>query len=144
MKLRLVLFLGLVTLCAIPNSGCRKRGASADSATGVDPAATSAAGAGAPRFATPPPLPANAPPPVMESVQFYPPEPVNMYAPVRPGAYQAQLDAYNRVLRKWTQENMTPRDLNHLMSIYNGPKPPQPPAGRRLFFDPKTITVSLQ
>ncbi len=141
----------LLVLCLLVASpGCRKRGASqsaAPEAAAPAPGGTQAAGApAAPKaFANPPPLPPNAPPPVAESVQFYPPEPVNMYSVARPGDYQAQLDAYNRVLRKWTQgASIVPNDLNHLMGIYNSPKPPQPPAGRRLVYDKKSITVSLQ
>lgn len=68
-----------------------------------------------------------------------------MYAPARPGPYQPQLDTYNRVLRKWTESaSIVPNDFNHLMGIYNSPKPPQPPPGRRLVFDRKTVTVILQ
>lgn len=140
----------VLVLCAVP--GCRKRKMSSQSGDGPDaPApttsgeATPGSGVPAKAFASPPPWPANAPAPVNENVQFYPPEPVNMYAPVRPGDYQAQLDTYNRVLRRWTETaSIVPNDLNHLMGIYNSPKPPQPPAGRRLVFDRKTITVRLQ
>ncbi|MEN9576135.1 MAG: hypothetical protein RL514_3990 [Verrucomicrobiota bacterium] len=142
---RLALLLGIACVCLTASVACRKRGAA--SAPGPDATgASSADGNPAPKtFASPPPLPPNAPPPVSESVQFYPPQPVNMYAPARPGDYQAQLDIYNRVLRKWTQsQSIVPNDLNHLMGIYNSPKPPQPPAGRRLVLDRKTVTVSLQ
>lgn len=141
---RLALLVGLTLLCITAGGACRKRGANAAPPAG-DSSAPSAGGEAAKPFASPPPLPPNAPPPVNESVQFYPPEPVNMYAPARPGDYQAQLDTYNRVLRRWTQsQSIVPNDVRHLMGIYNSPKPPQPPAGRQLVFDRKTITVSLQ
>lgn len=142
---RLVLLLGIACVCVMAGSACRKRGTSSAPAPG--PAAPPAAdgSVAANTFAAPPPPPPDAPQPVNESVQFYPPQPVNMYAPARPGDYQAQLDTYNRVLRKWTQsQSIVPNDLTHLMGIYNSPKPPQPPAGRRLVFDRKTVTVSLQ
>lgn len=140
------LFLVGALLLCVP-VGCRKRGAAKPSGTGTDAtsAVSTADGAGGQSFASPPPQPASAPPPVNEAVQFYPPEPVNMYASARPGDYQTQLDAYNRVFRKWTQSaSIVPNDLTHLMGIYNSPKPPQPPPGRRLVLDRKTVTVSLQ
>ena len=141
---RLALLIGIACLSVAVGVACRKRGSA--TAPGSETTAPAVDGTPAPKaFASPPPLPPNAPPPVNESVQFYPPEPVNMYAPARPGDYQAQLDTYNRVLRKWTQsQSIVPNDLTHLMGIYNSPKPPQPPAGRRLGFDRKTVTVSLQ
>jgi hypothetical protein len=138
------LALGLVVLMS---GGCRKRGtASGRGGAEAAPSGTDASGeATATSFAAPLPPAPSAPPPVHESAQFYPTEPVNMYAAARPGDYQTQLDAYNRVLRKWTENNsLVPNDFNHLMAIYNGPKPPQPPAGRRLMFDRKTVTVRLQ
>lgn len=70
---------------------------------------------------------------------------MNMYAPVYPGDYQSQLDAYNRVLRKWLEDSSAaPRHIQDIMGTFNSPKPPQPPAGRRLVYDPKTKLVTLQ
>jgi len=109
----------------------------------VDPAAQGEAPA-AVQFQAPPPT--YQPPPVADDspVRFAAPQPQNMYSPARPGDYQAQLDAYNRVLRVWSQGADIPQSLENLMSTYNSPKPPQPPAGRRLVYDPKTVTVRLQ
>jgi hypothetical protein len=69
---------------------------------------------------------------------------MNMYSPAGPGDYQSQLDAYNRVLKKWSQGADIPVSFDALMSTYNSPKPPQPPAGRRLVYDRKTVSVRLQ
>jgi hypothetical protein len=77
--------------------------------------------------------------------RFIPAQPVNAYAPAAQGDYQAQLDLYNRVLRKWSAgSGFVPSTLQELMSSYNVPKPPQPPGGRTLVYDKKTMTVSLQ
>lgn len=139
-------FLTLLVV-VVATTGCRRR-RSADSTPTAAEAAAAADGTGGSSvktFAAPPPLPATAQPPAQESAQFYPPEPVNMYAPARPGDYQTQLDTYNRVFRKWTESaSIVPNDLNHLMAIYNSPKPPQPPPGRQLVLDRKTVTVRLQ
>lgn len=68
-----------------------------------------------------------------------------MYAPAYSGDYQAQLDAYNRVLRKWMEDSSNaPRTLQEIMNTFNSPKPPAPPAGRLLIYDPATKRVRLQ
>ena len=69
---------------------------------------------------------------------------MNMYSPAGPGDYQAQLNAYNRILRKWSEGADVPATFHDLMATYNSPKPPQPPPGRRLVYDSKTVTVRLQ
>jgi hypothetical protein len=70
---------------------------------------------------------------------------MGMYAPVYPGDYQTQLDAYNRVLRKWLHDSSNaPKNLQQIMGTFNSPKPPQPPAGRQLVYDPATKLVRLQ
>ena len=74
-----------------------------------------------------------------------PAQAMNAYAPAQPGDYQAQLNLYNRVLRKRVQDlGNTPDTMQELMSSSGYPKPPQPPGGRALSYDKKTITVSLQ
>ena len=67
-----------------------------------------------------------------------------MYSPAGPGDYQAQLNAYNLVLRKWAAGADIPQRFHDLMATYNSPKPPQPPVGRKLVYDRRTVTVSLQ
>jgi len=69
---------------------------------------------------------------------------MNMYSPAGPGDYQTQLNAYNVVLRRWAMGADIPQTFHDLMATYNSPKPPQPPTGRRLVYDPKTVTVRLQ
>lgn len=70
---------------------------------------------------------------------------MNAFSPAAPGDYQAQLNLYNRVLQKWSvSASMVPDSLEQLMNTYNSPKPPQPPPGRRLVYDRRTVTVSLQ
>ncbi len=77
--------------------------------------------------------------------RFIPAKPVNAYSPAAPGDYQAQLDLYNRVLKKWTvSASWTPSTLQEIMASFGTPKPPQPPAGRALVYDKKTVTVRLQ
>ena len=77
--------------------------------------------------------------------RFMPAQAMNAYAPAQPGDYQAQLNLYNRVLRKRVQDlGNTPDTMQELMSSSGYPKPPQPPAGRALAYDKKTVTVSLR
>ena len=127
--------------------GCRKR--KADPNTAADAGGTQAAPSRAASATAEPayaaaPAP-TAPPPENETMRFNAPQPMGMYAPVYPGDYQVQLDAYNRVLRRWLVDSSSaPRNLQEIMGTFNSPKPPQPPAGRRLVYDPKTKTVSLQ
>lgn len=74
-----------------------------------------------------------------------PAQSMNAYAPAQPGDYQAQLNLYNRVLRKRVQDlGNTPETFQELMASSGYPKPPQPPSGRRLLYEKKTVTVSLQ
>lgn len=77
--------------------------------------------------------------------RFIPAQPVNAYSPAVAGDYQAQLDLYNRVLRKWTvSSSWTPSTMQEIMTSFGTPKPPKPPAGRTLVYEKKTVTVSLQ
>lgn len=77
--------------------------------------------------------------------RFIPAQTMNAYAPAQPGDYQAQLNLYNRVLRKWTAAmGFTPATMQELMASSGPPKPPQPPKGRTLVYDPRTVTVSSQ
>lgn len=142
--IRIILLL-LVVLS--PFTGCRKRGnaqAAAGAGSAADPAAVEIGPTGEPVFAPAPP-PKTSAPPEKEAARFNAPQPMNMYAPVYPGDYQSQLDAYNRVLRKWLEDSSAaPRHIQDIMGTFNSPKPPQPPAGRRLVYDPKTKLVTLQ
>jgi hypothetical protein len=79
-----------------------------------------------------------------EIAQFNPMQPMNAYAKRGPGDYQAQLDLYNKVLRTWASRADRPPTFKDLMATYNSPKPPEPPPGRKLVYDPKTITVRLE
>lgn len=79
-----------------------------------------------------------------EVAKFNPKEPMNAYAPRQPGDYQAQLDMYNRVLRTWARNADRPATFKDLMATYNSPKPPEPPAGRKLVYDARTLTVRLE
>ena len=127
-------------------TACRKRSRQA----AADPTAAAQttegeAPVGEKSYAAPPPPPATATPPAIEAARFNTPEPMNMYAPRYAGDYQAQLDAYNRVLRKWLVDSSNaPRNLQEIMGTFNSPKPPQPPAGRQLVYDPPTKTVRLR
>lgn len=77
--------------------------------------------------------------------RFIPAKTMNAYSPAQAGDYQAQLNLYNRVLRKWTAAmGFTPATMKELMGSSGTPKPPQPPSGRTLVYDQKTVTVSLQ
>lgn len=77
--------------------------------------------------------------------RFLPAQEMNAYSPAQPGDYQAQLNLYNRVLRKRVQDlGNTPDTFEQLMASSGYPKPPQPPAGRKLNFDRRTVTVSVQ
>lgn len=147
----------LVALCiSVACVGCRRRarpdanaGGESSGASGTEAAATAAAPvASAPAdpaaFAAPLPPP-NAELTVEVERRFLPAEPMNAYAPAAPGDYQAQLNLYNRVLRQWTvNAGNVPNTMQELMATYNSPKPPQPPAGRTLVYDRKTISVRLQ
>ena len=143
----------LLTLtCLLVISGCRKR--SVANSTPASPDANIAASSPAevpttvakPGKFDPGPLP---PPnaeltPAMES-RFRSNDPKQPFAPPQSGDIQAQLDLYNRVLRKWTvAQGYTPDTLKDLQASYGTPKPPKPPAGRTLVYDRKTVTVSLQ
>lgn len=144
------LFVALVGLLAF--SGCRKK-------AGNNPASVSKGDENVPSAPVevptkpakpgkfdPGPLP---PPdaeltPAMES-RFRSNDPKQPFAPPQSGDIQAQLDLYNRVLRKWTvAQGYTPDTLKDLQASYGTPKPPKPPAGRTLVYDRKTVTVSLQ
>jgi hypothetical protein len=94
--------------------------------------------------AAPPPPPDEPLATSEEIAKFNPPEPMNAYAKRGPGDYQAQLDLYNKVLRTWASRADTPATFKDLMATYNSPKPPEPPAGRRLVYDRKTISVRLE
>lgn len=139
----------LVTASLLTLTACRKRSGQtpSDYGAGSAPAVPTAGGevaAGEKTYAAPPP-PASATPPVNEAARFNTLQPMNMYAPRYPGDYQAQLDAYNRVLRKWLVDSSSaPRNLQEIMGTFNSPKPPQPPAGRLLVYDPATKTLRLQ
>lgn len=124
--------------------------------------ATSSSGAGGPEgqevadapvasaLADPSAAAAPLPPPGAELTvaverRFIPVQPVNAYAPATPGDYQAQLDLYNRVLKKWTiNASWTPSTLHEIMASFGTPKPPQPPSGRTLVYDKATVSVRLQ
>lgn len=132
-------------------AGCRKR-SNADasaSAEGAQPASETAAPVVAP-LADPAAAAAPLPPPNAEITvaverRFLPAQPMNAYSPAQPGDYQAQLNLYNRVLRKRAAGlGNTPDTMQELMASSGLPKPPQPPAGRTLVYDRKTVTVSLQ
>ena len=142
----LVLLAGSVVFGA-----CRRR--SKPDVTAVQPPGDAAApvdqSAGAPdtsvalqTYLAPPP--SATPLPIDEAHRFIAPEPMNMYSPAGPGDYQAQLNAYNLVLRKWAAGADIPQRFHDLMATYNSPKPPQPPVGRKLVYDRRTVTVSLQ
>ena len=80
----------------------------------------------------------------MES-RFRSNDPKQPFAPPQSGDYQAQLLLYNRVLRKWTQDQgYTPATLQDLQASFGAPKPPRPPTGRSLAYDRRTVSVSLQ
>jgi hypothetical protein len=141
MNRTLIVFLvGLLAL-----GGCRKRANSTSSEQSSGASTADSSGqSGEQTYRAPPPVPVNAPPPPNEVARFNPPEPMNMYSPAMPGDYQSQLDTYNRVLRRWLSDSSNaPRNLQEIMGTFNSPKPPQPPAGRRLVYDPKSRTVSL-
>lgn len=143
-----VLLIVLAGLLAV--SGCRKK-AAVDSAGPVaggetpvgEPARVPPPKRGSPAAAPLPPTDAEIT--VAVESRFRTEQRSNAYSPAQPDNYQAQLDLYNRVLRKWTaDQGYTPDTMKALMASYGTPKPPQPPAGRTLVYDPKTVTVSLQ
>ncbi|MEQ2005753.1 MAG: hypothetical protein ABMA26_03055 [Limisphaerales bacterium] len=132
-------------------SGCRRKSGAgpADTAGPVEPT-TPAPEAAAPATAPAAGATAALPPPDAEVTpavesRFRSNDPKQPYAPPLSGSYQAQLDLYNRVLRKWAQDQgYTPDTMQAITASYGTPKPPQPPAGRTLVYDRKTVTVSLQ
>ena len=137
----------LILVVAASATACRKRKNSDSSTATVGGSAAVApvdgAAGGTPAYATPPPV--TSAPPVSEAARFNAPQPTGMYAPAYSGDYQAQLDAYNRVLRKWMEDSSNaPRTLQEIMNTFNSPKPPTPPAGRQLIYDPATKRVRLQ
>ena len=135
----------LVTASLLAFTGCRKRASPTPTASPAEAAAAPDAPAGEKTYAAPPPPPATATPPAIEAARFNTPQPMNMYAQRYAGDYQTQLDAYNRVLRKWLVDSSNaPRNLQEIMGTFNSPKPPQPPAGRQLVYDPVIKTVRLQ
>lgn len=151
MNRTLGLVLAAVLLLGV--SACRKK-PKTESTAGADggQAGQTAAGA-APvtsKLADPKAAAAPLPPPDAELTvaverRFMPAQAMNAYAPAQLGDYQAQLNLYNRVLRKRVQDlGNTPDTMQELMSSSGYPKPPQPPAGRQLVYDKKTVTVSLQ
>lgn len=80
----------------------------------------------------------------MES-RFRPAKVTDSYVLAPPGDYLAHLNTYNRVLRNWcANSGNTPDTLDELLRSYGAPKPPQPPSGRRLVYDRRTISVMLQ
>jgi hypothetical protein len=138
----------LVLVSLLTLTACRRRAGKTPSgsepSTPGQPGAAETA-AGEKTYAAPPPPPATATPPESETARFNTPEPMNMYATRYAGDYQTQLDAYNRVLRKWQVDSSNaPRNLQEIMGTFNSPKPPQPPAGRQLVYDPPTKTVRLR
>ena len=139
--------LGLAMLVTV--GGCRRRSKLEVSAPPADAVAASADQVtGSPDVSVPTRTylapPATAAPQTDEAHRFIPPEPMNMYSPARPGDYQAQLNDYNRILRKWSEGADVPQTFHDLMATYNSPKPPQPPAGRTLAYDRRTVSVSLR
>lgn len=141
-------FLVLAVASTMLFAACRKRAGRTPSATEAGASASEQPGstevaAGEKSYAASPPP--SAQPPASEVARFNAPQPMNMYAPRYTGDYQAQLDAYNRVLRKWMVDSSNaPRNLQEIMGTFNSPKPPQPPAGRQLIYDPSTKTVRQQ
>ena len=125
-------------------SGCKRK--SQQAAGSPEAAGTPVASAAADPAAVAAPLPPpNAELTVAVERRFIPVQPVNAYSPAGSGDYQAQLNLYNRVLKKWTvTAGWTPSTLQEIMASFGTPKPPQPPGGRTLVYDKKTITVSLQ
>lgn len=142
----------LITLAGfLVLASCRKR-SNADaraSAEGAPPAQASETAVAAP-LADPAAGAAPLPPPNAEITvaverRFLPAQAMNAYSPAQPGDYQAQLNLYNRVLRKRAAGlGNTPDTMQELMASSGMPKPPQPPTGRKLIYDRKTVTVSLQ
>lgn len=119
--------------------------ASAQSASGADAPAIVTAKLADPGVASAPLPPPDAELTVMVERRFLPAQQMNAYSPAQAGDYQAQLNLYNRVLRKRVQSlGNTPETFQELMASSGYPKPPQPPAGRTLVYDKKTVTVSLQ
>lgn len=144
----LITLAGLLVL-----AGCRKRSqASSSVPSGVAEAdqTTAAANLEAAPLADPAAAATPLPPPNAEITvaverRFLPAEPMNAYSPAQRGDYQAQLNLYNRVLLKRVADlGYTPETMQELMASSGLPKPPQPPAGRKLVYDRKTIAVSLQ
>lgn len=148
-----LLGLTLAAAVVLGASGCRKRSRAAgngaaetvqagQTSDGAAPATSALADPQA--AAAPLPLP-NAEITVAVERRFMPAQAMNAYAPAQPGDYQAQLALYNRVLRKRVQDlGNTPDSFQELMSSSGYPKPPQPPAGRNLVYDKRTVTVTLQ
>ena len=139
--------------CLLSFAACRKKpkdgsvaladGASA--AQGTERTAPVASKLADPAAAAAPLPPPGAEITVMVERRFLPAQQMNAYSPAQPGDYQAQLNLYNRVLRKRAQDlGYTPDSMQQLMASSGMPKPPQPPTGRALAYDKKTVTVSLQ
>lgn len=150
LKMKVALLISLASLVAV--SACRKRSA-VETGGGGESAPQTAGTASAPaagKAIDPAAVAAPLPPPDAEitaSVErrFRPKELSNAYAPAGPGDYQAQLNLYNRVLRKWVaDQGYLPNTMQELMASSGTPKPPQPPAGRTLVFDRRTVSVVLQ
>lgn len=147
------LFFALALVLALGASACRKRTKAAGTG-GAEAVSADQSGSGASPVASPLADPQAAatplPPPNSEITvaverRFMPAQAMNAYAPAQPGDYQAQLALYNRVLRKRVQDlGNTPDSFQELMSSSGYPKPPQPPAGRNLVYDKRTVTVTLQ
>ncbi len=146
------LWVPLLVAGLIMGGGCRKRKPQAPPEGGqpATEAADSSAGAGsataegvvsARQTFTAPPAGYVPPSPAL---RWSGPQPANMYAPALPGDYQAQLNEYNKALRRWAEDTDTPRTFEELMANISSPKPPQPPPGRSLVYDQKTVTVRLR
>jgi hypothetical protein len=141
--------LALVTVVVVA-AGCRKRSqGGATVATGSEAAATTPAEAPTAKAgASAPPLtpltPGGEITPAVES-RFRSNDPKQPFAPPLAGDYQTQLDTYNRVLRKWVQDQgHAPATLQDLQASYGAPKPPKPPVGKTLVYDRATLTLSLR
>ena len=139
----------IVVFGVLVSQGC-KRSARSGSAQGATAAPVKPGESPASAAADPAAVAAPLPPPgaqltVADERRFIPAQIVNAYSPAAPGDYNAQLELHNRVLKKWTvNAGFTPSSLRDIMASFGPPKPPQPPAGRTLVYDPKTVRVSLQ
>lgn len=146
------LWVPLLMAGLIVGGGCRKQKTQAPPVAGVTDTtgadSSASTGSATAEGAVPTRQTFTAPPagyvPPSPALRWSGPQPANMYAPALPGDYQAQLNEYNKALRKWAEDTDTPRTFAELMANISSPKPPQPPPGRSLVYDPRTVTVRLQ